>query len=264
MRKHLYSVTACFAVFAASVLVVSPALAQSTAFERLETAAEELDFVAVLDAAETALASGTLGPRELVRLQQLVAMADTFGGNEAGARAAYERMLAIDADAIPDRSVPPRLRGPYDAARAARDRIRIGARSTVSPGTITVRVDDALGVVTKVVVGFSIHADEPMVELDQRSRPELTIRLPITEPADVRYYVELRDRFGNRWFELGSRAEPIEAAMVPAPPAETHRRRRVVRSPWLWVGVGALAVGLGVGIGVAHDRQVRAVTSVSF
>src|SRR5262245_37916237 len=86
--------------------------------ERLEAAAAGLAVPAMIGGGEEAIASGTLGPAELVHVYQQLAMAESFAGDVANARAAYERMLAIDPEAIPDESVPPRLQPPYvDALR---------------------------------------------------------------------------------------------------------------------------------------------------
>jgi hypothetical protein len=235
---------------------------------RLDAAAERLDFPAVLAASEEAIATGQLDPAELVHVFRQAAMAESFAGNALGARSAYERMLAIEPEAQPDESVPPRLQPPYVEALRARDRIRVSASLTTAGHAVHVRIEDGVGVISEVVFTYDLGlGTEPTIAVAAPSA-DVVFQIPESVNGTIRYHVTMRDRFGNRWFELGSSDDPRLVSITSSPLPDDDRpaptRRRLVRSPWLWVGVGVLAVGLGVGIGVARDRTIRAVTSVTF
>lgn len=267
MRRYARTTTLAFVHLVGLLGGAASARAdEPTRLAALEDAAASLDFVAVRDEAETALASGELGPAELVRLHQLVAMARSFDGNPIGARSSYETMLALDPSARPDPSVPPRLFSPFEEARGHASAVRVAAETSTDGDVVSVRVVDGIGAITEATLVYRDDDAEP-IELAHPSGPVVRFEVPAAIGHTVAYWVTLRDRFGNRWVELGSVDAPVTFVVAARPVVVAPAtRRRLVRSPWLWTAVGISVTGLalGLGFGLGRERDVRAVTSVSF
>lgn len=261
------------AVHRAAWLVVVIALlgpaahAQSPSpLERLHVAAEQLDFEAVVGACQEALASGTLTHAQLAHVYRQLAMAESFLGNVADARTAYERMLALEPDSRPDESVPPRLQAAYVEALRVRERLRVEASTTIAGHVLRVHVTDGVGAIARVSFVYDLGDGTSERTEEQDAAAEVELRIDERVSGQIRYRVHLLDAFGNVWFELGTSEAPRTGYVAPSPirAAPVRPTRRLVRSPWLWSSVGVVVLGIGIGVGVSRDRTVRAVTGVTF
>ena len=210
--------------------------------ESIEDAAEQVDFPRVVQTARAVLEAGALTPRELARAHQLLAAALSFQGDDDGARTAYARMLAADPTAQPDATVPPRLQGPFHAARAAG--ASLGADVSWVGPQITIRVHDPLDLVVRAEVYAMppVGGDPVLVlanALEPRGHGAQRVEAPAGDPdaaegngkrvvgsvddayrdseGVLRYFVRLRDGQHSTWWSFGT-ADAPRAHLRPRAP----------------------------------------------
>lgn len=240
-----------------------PRGAPRDALARAEEAYTAVDFGRTAELCRQALAEGGHSPERLARIYELLAVALAADGDEAGARDAYIKFLALRPDSRVDMDLAPRLRSPFMEARgywAARsDRLAVEARLVRGQRGLRVEVTDPIGMAHEVRVLTRAHGDpRPMRETRYAVQASRLVHVHDLPEADrIDYVVQLLDAHGNRLVELGTTDEPRTVGR-PAPAPEAPPRPPEERRPgvprWVWgvlggvVGAAALGIGLGVGL----------------
>lgn len=236
--------------------------ARPGALARAEQAYLDVDFDGTLSAAQQALREGGHTPAQLMRIYQLLGVSSAAVGQSERARDFFVRMLAIDAGADLDDTVPPRLRAPFLEARGivtSRPE-RLGAEVGLA------RVQSALHVALtdpfQLGQTLRVHARlEGTLEFSTReeaAQPVVFARLDGAAAADrVEYWVELVDPFGNQILTLGSEFEPrVVGRLARASDGGSGGGGSdLAAEPWLWIVIGAVVVGGGITAGVILGEQ---------
>lgn len=263
-----------------AVIGARPALAD-TPLERARAAIDASDYLAGRTALTAALASGDLGPTDLVETYRLSGFIAAALGEQAAAVQAFERMLSLAPTTKLAAGTAPKITKRFDAAQAlvkGREPVKITVETAATPPSITVVIaSDPVHMITSVraIVRVDGRAEQTF---DQPLTDRVTIALPVGRRLDLR--VVARDEHGNRVSEVGSTdvplvivgpgapepTKPVVVTTMPKPnpsPAVHHEQgsqRPVYLAWWLWAGTSVVIAGagayFGVGaIGAQHDLE---------
>jgi hypothetical protein len=249
----------------------------SGALGRAEQAFLDVDFEGTLSAAQEALREGGHTPAQLVRIYHLLGVSSAAVGETERARDFFVRMLAIDATADLDDTVPPRLRAPFLEARgivtARPERLRADVALARSQSAVHVALTDPFQLGRTIRVHARLEGTLEFSVREEPAQPVVLARLEGAASADrVEYWVELVDPFGNQILVLGSEFEPrVVGRAVPAQGGGGSSGGGggggdVLSEPWLWVVLGVVVVGAGVTVGIVlgdQASQLRLRTGVS-
>lgn len=254
MKTRLIRVAAVLSVVSC-VTLASVAAAADTADRELaaaERAYREVDFPATYEHATAGLAAGGSRPERVARLAVLAGMSAAALGRDDEARVGFILALALTPALKLDKSLSPKIRGPYLEAQgywtAHADRLQIEA--TTREGTdVAVRLADPARLVSKIALsargrGESRYRPTPPVPAAD------SVRLAL--PADVRgrdfdYLVRALDAQGNILAEAGFEEAPLTydrpLSADVTPTATVARRSYVLPVTFAALGVGAAALG---------------------
>jgi hypothetical protein len=184
-------------------------------------AVDELRYEDAATLLERALHAGDNGPDDLALLFRLQGEVAATLGDTEGARAAFERLLAIrPAARLPD-GTSPKIVALFDEARADQvgRELRVGyhAEEGRDPSLVVEVASDPLGLVDGARATFR-GSDGVVGVIERRGGPR--IQLPL--PAAGRYEVTVAaiDRHGNRLLEITGAADAKTDAAIDAAPGD--------------------------------------------
>lgn len=245
-----------------------------------EQAYAEIDFERTLQHASDALEQGMHAPERLVRIYMLLGVSAAALGDSDRARDFFQRMLAIDADAELDDTVPPRLRAPYLEARgivsARQERLEVQVGLARSQASVRVALTDPFQMARTVRVHARIEGAVEFTSVESEAMAEVLAPLAGADSADrVEYWVEVLDPYENQLMLLGSEFEPRTVGRIASvggggsePVLPRPREPSIAEEPLFWVALlgGAAVIGAAIGIGVGLDSASRVPlrTGISF
>ena len=232
---------ACFAAVPAAaedpLLVRARALFNDLKFEEARGAYEQATSVRMATTDEVAAAYKGLG------------LVDATLGDEAGARTAFLRLLAVRPDAdLEGTDISPRQRAPFDAAKQLAQgksppRIEHLPIPTWLPNQpVSLHADvtsDWLGIVHGVRL-FVRSAPGRFQELSVAGKAPFDVAVPPMLPGTVEYYLEATDEHGcpvSTW----KTAEAPQSVRVTLP---VMTSTPIYKQPLVWVGAGAVVVAI--------------------
>ena len=264
----------------ASVLVLGVVCATELAraqsdgpLEAAEQAYRDVDFVALRAACDTALESGALDPRQLVRAHMLAGVAALMTGDEPAAHAHFVALLALDREARLPTTIPPRLQGPFLEARGVVDAQPAALDVEVSRSgrgdALALVVHDPLRALARVRI--SVRASQGVEALVRELDAAAELVVPIAELAaepELDWWIEGLDAHGNRALVIGSASAPRVLRTGGLASASSTDAGSLWSEPALWITVGAvIVVGAAltvVGVVVDQERQPALRTLVTF
>ena len=230
----------------------------------------------LFDDQEYAGAIQTLGPvtrdvratrAQRLRALELIALADFIRGDEAAARATFERILDIDPGyQLRDPSGSPKVRAFFEQLKkqlipnydptAGADLEHAAPTAATAGRPLEIEARATRGNVFDLVLGTR-HRGELAYKLtaatprgDGRWRARITPE-PSAKPYVLEYYLEARDAGGAAIARVASPDQPLEIALAAGGASDTKR-------PWYgrwYVIAGAAVVAAGVtGLAVAASR----------
>jgi hypothetical protein len=236
-----------------------------------EEAFTEVDFERTIEQASTALQAGGYTPERLVRIYQLLGVSAAALGDSDGARDFFQRMLAIDAEATLDDSVPPRLRAPFLEARgivsARRERLGVTVGLARAQASLRVALTDPFEMARSLRVHARVEGTIEYTTVETEASPEVLAPIPGADTADrLEYWIEVLDPYGNQLLVVGTEFEPrvvgriavadlgsSSSGMSP-PSSPPPGGPSILEEPLFWIVTGGvIALGAGIGIGVAVD-----------
>jgi tetratricopeptide (TPR) repeat protein len=270
-----------------ALLLVAPGVRADEA-SRLALADQHLqavEFDAARAAAHAAIESGKLEVKELARAYEIIGVSAAAVGNNEEARAAYLRLLALDADARPSDILPPeKNRVFYDAqgfwhGRAERFELAV---TVLAPRQVRVTVRDPLAMANTLAFGDASAEERATRPLTAGATP-IELSFPAGPPLELAF--ELRDLHGNVLARAQQHLADAKAAApccaptleaepdpgvrasesMPSAPVRKDEPRKLWRSPWLWGAISVVVVGAAVTTTVllVRDREAEARTDVS-
>lgn len=191
--------------------LAAPAAAQSEPLDAAEAALSAVDFPQVRERVREAMASGRLSPERLARAYELLGLAASAEGDDAAARDAYVRLLALAPDADPTRDLAPRLRSPFLEARgfwsSRRDHLSLRATLLDAAHQIRVELTDPIHLAARIEVGVRELGSDEDFRL-QTVDATAFVQVPLGEGERFEYYVAVLDEHGNRVAERGRPEAP--------------------------------------------------------
>ncbi|MDX2052447.1 MAG: hypothetical protein SFV15_08660 [Polyangiaceae bacterium] len=259
------SVLCLFLATANAAWAKSPA-----SIQQAETAYREVDFSRTREVAKEALSRGSHKPRDTERLYFLLAMSAAALGEEDEAKAAFTALIGINPDTRLEKSLSPKLRGPYAEALGFWKSIdeKLDARATFSDDQkqLIVEVTDpadmvrALGVRSRRAGGRYTATKVKVV----KGEPVI-VSIP-SKNAPREFLLVLLDEHGNALRTVGTAArpiqlpprqtsrEPIKTALEKEPSGAKGSTGRFLGSVVLTLG----AVGAGAAVPFHLDREDKA------
>lgn len=251
-----------FLLTAALALSALPALAQTN--ERVEEAQKayaDVDYEGTRRLAKLALERGGNERAATGQLYLLWAMAASALEQNDEARSAFSSALAVNPELKLDKSVSPKIRGPYLEARGSLSTADGKAPLEVTmhqhKQVLEVELHDALGLATSLELSIRSREGKPYDKRKLAAAPSRRVNLPAE--AGLQAFLRVLDRYGNVVGELGNAEDPERLLLVssqrPAPTA-SGPERDVNRTPY-FVSAGAMAVlGLASG-GIATAMYLK-------
>lgn len=177
------------------------------------------------------------------------------------ARTAFIYVLALNPDAKLERSLSPKIRAPYLEARGSMSLMdgkpALNLALQRRNQELEVVLTDASHIVARIELATRARQDEPFAHRHLQATARQ--RVPTPSAAELDFFLQALDRYGNVLFELGNQDEPERLALVgsaPHPAASVPAGRDLNRTPY-YVTAGALAgLGLAAG-GVATVQYLR-------
>ncbi|MBL8952206.1 MAG: tetratricopeptide repeat protein [Myxococcaceae bacterium] len=212
---------------------------------------DTLDFEGALASYERALTVRLGSSDELVEALLGVGLCEATLGNDARAKLAFSRALAVKPDVqLEGADISPRQRAPFDAARAeakGRPAVRIEHTPprTFPPGapvTLSAEVvNDWQGLVTGARLVFRREGQGAWEEVAVTGPGPFSPMLPVLGGGAVEYYVQAVGPGGSPVSSWRSAEDPMRVRV--AEPADDGAP--LYQRPWLWVVVGGV-VAAGV------------------
>ncbi|MGC4093852.1 MAG: hypothetical protein QM756_39300 [Polyangiaceae bacterium] len=251
-----------------SVPVRAEADVEEASLAQAEQAYQEVDFERAFQLGRAALEAGRASRQESVRLYVLLGVSAAALGREDDARRYFSVALSIDPTRKLERSLSPKIRGPYLEAEAALSLygtpLAISAAPNAAGQRLKLTLEDPQALVAKLDVWLRPLGQAAFRKVSLSARHESA--LPLEAAWVVRgyeYSARALDSFGNVLAELGSVADPVTvAAAAPkaAPPKVSLEPIQTRRTPWLAIGlgtVGVAAAGAGAYFQVRRESAAR-------
>jgi len=178
-----------------------------------EAAYQAVDFPTTHEQAANALAVGGATRAQTARLEVLQGLAAAALGNADEAKQSFLVALAVDPDLKLDKSLAPKIRGPYLDARgywgAHSDRLALRAKLSSDLRHIGVELRDPASLVANVECYFRAPGSAEVLRVSVQAAPLVRF----SPPARVReggfeYWLRGVDAHGNALTELGTEADP--------------------------------------------------------
>jgi tetratricopeptide (TPR) repeat protein len=238
------------------LLIRARALFNDLKFEEARAAFEQATSVRMATIDEVAAAYQGLG-----------LVAATLG-DEASARAAFMRLLAVKPLAeLEGADISPRQRAPFDAARQIAqgksqpriEHVPLAAWPPNEPVSLHVDVtSDWLGIVHGVRLLFRRGAGRYQ-ELSVAGKAPFDVAVPPSPMGGVEYYLEAMDEHGCPLSNWKSAESPQKVRITFA---ELAVATPINKRPALWIGVGAVVVAvLTIGVVTALQDPIYQVRS---
>jgi tetratricopeptide (TPR) repeat protein len=254
------------------ILLLCLAAASASGEERALVRAERLFDALEFDGAATTFDAALREPgtrAERLRTWKGLALSEAFMGQSKQAQAHFEQLLSIDPDAEVSRSLGPKIRKPFEAARKkTQGNARTGLKVTRrQDGQLEAVLEQPPEMATEVVL-YVRQPGEPAFKVTPGASPG-----PVVAPASARRAVEVygvaRDATQGILFEQGSAEAPLrfDATEEPPPavvaaqePAHDERLEESHRPVWPFVvgGVGlAVAAGVVTGLVLSQPSELK-------
>jgi hypothetical protein len=252
-------------VIRAIAIVCALACAARADSAKLEQARQAIDGVRYDEAQRilvSALEAGANPPAALREIYQLSASTAVVLGQAEAGEQYYRRWLALDPTATLGKDISPKLRGPFDAAKAyigAHGRFDVTASRT-GPREVAIEVvSDPLAMAR----GVRLERGEVTAPFDTSKHAKLVV-----DVVAVRAFV--LDEYGNVLRELDVPAAAPEPLHAPYPAGKQERTTKLVehrgthRAALLAWGIPCVAfLGTGLGFTIAavyeHGKMLRLV-----
>jgi hypothetical protein len=229
------------------LLAAAPAFAEDGAamLGKAQQAIDNIDYENARALTDQALASGSLGPKDLARAHMLAGEIAAALGDDAGAHDHFERWILLAPDAALPSGQSPKITQPFTAAHASADALgpaRFDVSATRNDGKLALAITgDPLHMVARVHVGFDRGSDGEGVG----DHVEVAI-----DDAATHANVALLDEHGNT---LAERSVDVAAATAAAPAGLREIVHHSIPAPLRWPTWTALAVvGAGATAYFAH------------
>ncbi len=178
------------------------------------------------------------------------------------ARTAFLYVLAINPEAKLERSLSPKIRAPYLEARGsmsqADGKASLGLGLQRRQQELEITLTDSAHVVASVEVATRSRQDERFARRRLDAAPRK--RVPTPSGAELEFFVQALDRYGNVLFELGNQDAPERLALVrspaPSPSASAPQVTDVNRTPYYITAGAFAALGIAAG-GIATAQYLR-------
>jgi hypothetical protein len=255
------------------ILLLCLSAASASGEDRALVQAERLFDSLEFDGAATAFEAALKEPGtrdERLRAFKGLALSKAFMGQSKQAQAHFEELLLVDPDTEVSRSLGPKIRKPFDAARKKMRGTPSAVLKVVRrlDGQVEAVLDHPPGMVTEVVL-FVREPGEPAFKETKGAALE-----PLVAPASavraVEVYAVARDSAQGVLFEKGSATAPLRFDATKEPPPavvaaqEPVREERIEeespRRVWPFVvgGVGlAVAAGVVAGIVLSQPPELK-------
>jgi hypothetical protein len=180
------------------------------------------------------------------------------------ARTAFVLALALVPDLKLDKTLSPKLRGPYLEAQGywAAYTDRLSVRADAKDGSrVVVRLADPARLVSKVVV--SVRARGQSSFQATPFAPKDVVILPVAAALRAKgfeYFVQAQDANANILAETGTEDEPLAYADLAADlavPPEPEKKQRSYVLPVTFAALGAGATALGVVFHLKREDAAR-------
>lgn len=250
------------ALIAAALCVSAPVFAEGNPrLEEAQRAYSLVDYEGTRSAAKAGIEQGGNDATSTAELYLLWGTAAAALDQTDEARVAFTLALAANPELKLDRSVSPKIRGPYQEARG-----NVTSADGKAPLELTLQRKSHELLLTlrdrpnvAVVLELSTRTSNDQSFSRRRFAPSPSQRLPLPEGAELQYFLRVLDKHDNVLFEGGSADEPRRLALTSvtstntttAPPATD------VNAVPYYITAGSLAVlGLAAG-GVATAMYLR-------
>ncbi len=235
--------------------------------------AERLFDALEFDAAATAFEAALREPAtrdERLREWKGLALSKAYMGKARQAQAHFEELLAIDPDADVSRSLGPKIRKPFDAARK---KMKGTPRSVMKmmrrqDGQVEAVLENALARVTKVAV-YVRQPGESSFQVTEGEAPG-PVMAKASAVRAVEVYAVALDEAQGALVEQGSATAPLRFDATQEPPPAVQAAREPVREgpaveerhrpvwPFVVGGVGlAVAAGVVAGIVLSQPPELK-------
>jgi hypothetical protein len=244
-----------------TIVCLCAAVAHADARKPLAKAEQQFDdqeYRAVVKTLRPVLSDSGATRAQRLRALELTALSQLILGDEAAARAAFERLLGIDPDyQLRDESGSPRIQSFFDEVKqdvvpgfeagmvAALDHAAPPDATAGRRFELDVRATAGAQHVKEVAFFARRRGDQDYVEVAAAFRGDARWRVRYTpdasaDPYTLEYYLEGRGLTGEPVARIGSPEAPLTISITPgaAPSAKKWYRRW-----YLWAGVGTLVVG---------------------
>jgi len=238
-------------------LCSAPALAADETVNRALAAAERayqnVDFPETRADAQRALEAGHATPEQTARVHVLLGISAAALGDSDDAKTHFIAALAVDPTLRLDKSLSPKIRGPYLEAQgywsASGERLAVHASPTSDGAHLVVRLQDPASLVNQLElrVGAAGARERSRFPLEPAEVTRFAVPARLRE-RDYEFVLSALDRYGNVLSELGSDADP-ELVHRSAPDSSSNDAPRAGRSYFLpaalaVTGLGAVAAGV--------------------
>jgi tetratricopeptide (TPR) repeat protein len=221
---------------------------------------DTLDFENAKAAYERALSVRLQSVDEVVEGYLGVGLCEATLGNDAAAKAAFLKALAVKPDAqLEGPDISPRQRAPFDAARAVaggKPALRVDhvPPAAAAPGApLKLRADvvnDWSSMAAGVRVLFRREGQGRYDEVTALAPGAYDVTLPPQGAGTLEYYVQAIDARGSPVAQWRAPDAPYKLKVTELAVAEGTP---LYKKPWLWVIVGGVVVaGVVVGVTVAE------------
>jgi hypothetical protein len=259
------------------MLVAHSAAADDTPLERARKAVEASEYATARPLLAESLASGANGPEQMIELYRLTGITAAALNDEAAAKDAFTRLLALSPKVTLPAGTSPKITRPFAAAGTyfkTHEPLHVKSETSAQPPSITLVIDsDPLRMIASARATLQVDG-KPAPAVDGKGSGKIELALPHGDRIELQLVA--RDVHGNRLVEMGSAEIPIVITGAREPPkvVVTKHPRRVALAPehprpwylawWAWGGAaiafGGAATYFGVDTLAKADemREIRA------
>lgn len=251
-----------FLAFALALSAATPALARpSESVTEAQKAYADVDYEGTRRLAKAALERGDNDRATTGQLYLLWGMAAAALDQNDEARSAFLAALAVNPELKLDKSVSPKIRGPYLEARGslstADGKAPLELAMHQHRQELEVELHDALGLTTSLELSVRSREGQPYNKRKLAADPNRRVQLPAEN--ELQAFLRAFDRYGNVVGELGSAEDPERLVLVSSgrPVAASNGPERGVNRTPYFLSAGAMAVlGLASG-GIATAMYLK-------
>jgi hypothetical protein len=246
-----------FGLLALGALLGSPASASddnvSTALAAAEHAYQDVDFPETRADAERALETGHASPEQTARIHVLLGISAAALGDTDDAKTHFIAALAVDPTLHLDKSLSPKIRGPYLEAQgywsASSERLAVSATRSSDDAHLVIHLQDPAALASKIELRLAAPGarERSRFALEPAAVTRFAVPARLRE-RDYEYVLRALDRYGNVLSERGSDADPElvhhSATDVSSTDAPHAGRSYFLPAALAVTGFGAIAAGV--------------------